>query len=305
MSVQKTMSSRAWLELLILSALWGGSFLVVEYALIELPVLTIVALRVLPAMLILWAYVLIRGLPVPRAPAIWGAFLVMGLLNNAIPFALLTYGQVFIESGLTSILNGATAPFGVVLAAIFFVDERLTVRKSIGVSLGFFGILIAIGPANLGSFDPRSVGQLAVIGATVSYGFAGVWARKHLVGLAGPVAAAGMLTGSSLMIVPYALWVDGFPNLSLLPATIASMAYYAIFATALAYLLYYRVLAMAGSGNLMLVTLFVPVIAILLGAIMLGETLEPSALVGFLVIALGMVILDGRVATWLRARLSN
>ncbi|MEO0917355.1 MAG: DMT family transporter, partial [Pseudomonadota bacterium] len=165
-TAQKTISQRAWTELILLAFIWGGSFLSIRIALNELGFLTSVAHRTGWAMLILWAYVLLRRLPIPKAPRIWGAFLVMGLLNNVIPFSLMAWGQLHIETGLTSILNAATAIFGVIAAAIFLADERLTLRKAMGVSLGFLGVATAIGLSALLQFDIRSLGQLAVIGGT-------------------------------------------------------------------------------------------------------------------------------------------
>ena len=292
--VQKTLSSRAWAELLILSLIWGGSFLSIRVALDEVGPLTSVAHRVVWAALILWAYVLLRGLPLPKDRRIWLGFLGMGLLNNVIPFSLMAWGQLHIETGLTSILNAGTAIFGVLAAAIFFADERLTLRRAVGVGLGFLGVATAVGVSSLASFDLRSLGQLAVIGGTISYALAGVWARKRLTGLTPQVAAAGMLTAASLIMLPAAWWVEGPLTLSLAPRTWAAISYYAVIATALAYLLYYRVLAMAGAGNLMLCTLLIAPVAIVLGAVVLDETLKPQAYLGFALLALGLLILDGR-----------
>lgn len=294
-STQKTLDSRAWVELLLLSLLWGGSFLAVEFALREVGVLTIVAHRVVWSAIILWGYVLWSGLAVPGSWRVWGAFLVMGVLNNVIPFSLLTWGQITIESGLTSILNATTALFGVVVASIAFADEKLTLPRAIGVGLGFVGVILIIGIRDLLALDLRSVAQIAVLGAAMSYAVASVWARKKLSGLKPQVAAAGMLTGASVVILPAALLVEGVPSFDLSPSVSLSLVYYAIGATVLAYLLYYRVLAVAGSGNLMLVTLFIPVIAILLGAAVLGERLNRTAFIGFFFIGLGMIILDGRL----------
>lgn len=292
---QISISSRAWSELILLSMIWGASFLSIRIALDEVPVLTTVAHRVFWATLILWAYVLFRGLSPPKDARIWGAFLVMGLLNNVIPFSLMAWGQLYIETGLTSIFNAATAVFGVLVAALVFADERLRPNRMIGVSLGFLGVAVAIGLENLRHFDIRSIAQLAVLGGALSYALAGSWARKTLSGLAPQVAAAGMLTGSSLIILPAAILVDGLPNMVLETDTVLAIAYYSVVATAGAYLLYYRVLAMAGSGNLMLCTLLIVPVAILLGAVFLGESLAPRAYFGFLILAIGLVILDGRI----------
>ncbi len=293
--VQKTISGRAWVELFLLALIWGASFLSIRIALNEVGPLTSVAHRTGWAMLLLWIYIALRRLPVPRNPHIWGAFLLMGLLNNVIPFSLMAWGQLHIETGLTSILNAATAIFGILAAALFLSDERLTLRKAIGVTLGFVGVATAIGLSALTEFNIRSLGQLAVIGGTISYALAGVWARKTLGGLSPQVAAAGMLTGSSLITLPLAWIVEGPISLSLQPQTWAAIGYYAAIATALAYLLYYRVLNMAGSGNLMLCTLLVAPIAIILGAVVLGEELPLQAFTGFGLLALGLIIIDGRL----------
>ncbi len=292
-TVQKSISPRAWIELAILSFLWGGSFLSVRIALDEIGFLTAVAHRVGWATLILWGYVLLRRLPIPRDPKVWGAFFVMGMLANAVPFCLMAWGQLHIETGLTSILNAATAIFGVLAAAIFFADERLTPRRIIGVLLGFFGVATAIGLSSLTQLDLRSLGQLAVIGGTMSYALAGVWARKRLTGLTPQVAAAGMLTGSSLVMIPVAWVIEGPISLNLSLTTWAAIGYYAIFATAIAYLMYYRVLEMAGVGNVALCTLTIAPVAIVLGALFRGEDLHWQAYVGFALLALGLLILQG------------
>ena len=295
MTEQKTLSPRAWLELLLLSLTWGGSFLAIRVALDEIPVATSVAYRVALAALVLWAVVLWRRLPVTTDWRIWGAFLVMGLLNNIIPFSLMAWGQLYIETGLTSILNATTAIFAVLVAAAVFPDERLTPRKAVGVGLGFLGVATAIGLENLTSFEPRSVAQLAILVGTLSYALAGAWGRSQLSSVHPVVAAAGMLTGSSLIAVPAALMIDGAPSFDLSAPTVLAILYYALIATALAYLLYYRVLGMAGSGNLLLCTLLVAPIAIVLGAMFRNESLGPTAYLGFVLLALGLLILDGRL----------
>tara|TARA_R110002094_G_scaffold147511_1_gene136496 strand:- start:132 stop:1058 length:927 start_codon:yes stop_codon:yes gene_type:complete len=300
MMIQKTISARAWGEMLLLALIWGASFLAVRVALDEVGPLTSVAHRVGWAMIVLWIAVAVLRLPLPRNPRVWGAFLMMGVLNNVIPFGLMAWGQLHIESGLTSILNAATAIFGVLAASIFFADERMSLRKGIGVTLGFAGVATAIGLENLRNFDIRSLAQLAVIAGTVSYALAGVWARKMLSDQPPQVAAAGMVTGATLIMLPAAWAIEGPLTLNLQTPTLLAIAYYALAATAFAYLLYYRVLAMAGSGNLMLVTLLVAPVAIVLGAWLRDETLRASAFGGFALLALGLIVLDGRIWRLLR-----
>ncbi|MEM9011258.1 MAG: DMT family transporter [Pseudomonadota bacterium] len=302
MTPQRTISGRAWAELMLLALIWGGSFFSIAIALREVPVFTSVAHRVFWAALVLWLVVLARGYPLPRDPRVWAAFFVMGLLNNVLPFSLMAWGQTHIESGLTSILNAATAIFGALVAALFLADERLTLRKVTGICLGFAGVVVAIGAEALADLDIRSLAQIAVIGGTISYAFASVWARLRLGGLRPEVAAAGMLSGSSLVMLPLATLVDGPPSLALAPGTWLAIGYYAVVATAGAYLLYYRVLAMAGAANLMLVTLLIPPTAILLGAAFLAERLSVSAFLGLLLIGAGLLVIDGRILRRTRRR---
>ena len=295
MTEQKTISAQAWLSMAALATIWGLSFVSIRIALDEIGPLTVVAHRTFWAMLVLWGVALTMRLPLPRGWRVWGAFFVMGMLNNVIPFSLMAWGQLHIESGLTSILNASTAIFGVLIAALCFSDERLTRHKVIGVVLGFAGVTTAIGLENLRDFDIRSLAQIAVLAGTVSYAVASVWARTTLGHLPLQVAAAGMLTASSAVAVPLAFWVEGPIALALQPDTLAAIGYYALVGTAGAYLLYYRILAMAGSGNLMLVTLMIAPVAIIAGALILGEKLTANAYLGFAVLAAGLIVLDGRI----------
>ncbi len=289
------MSPRAWAELLLLAGIWGASFFSIAIAQRELGPVTVVLHRVGWAALLLWLVVLALRLPPPRGWRLWGAFLVMGCLNNVIPFTLMSWGQTQIESGLVSIFNAMTAPLGVLVAALLLSDERLTRRRAAGVLIAFAGALVIIGPERLGALDLRALGQWAVLGGALSYALASVWAKLHLRGVPPLVAAAGMLTGSTVVMLPLAVATEGLPSLALAAPTWVAIGYYAVLGTAGAYLLYYRVLAMAGAGNLMLVTLLIPPMAISLGWAFLGEALPPRAYAGFAVIALGLAVLDGRL----------
>lgn len=289
------LTTRVWIELCLLALIWGGSFLAIRTALDEVGFLSSVTHRVLWPALVLWLVVWLRRLPIPKSPKLWAAFFVMGFLNNVLPFSLMAWGQLHIETGLTAILNAAAAIWGVLIAALVFADERLTVRRLIGVLVGFAGVATTVGLASIAALDLRSLAQLAVIAGTVSYALAGCWARARLSDVSPLVSAAGMLTGSALMVAPTAFMIEGPLPLSLELRTWGAIGYYALVATALAYVLYYRILAAAGAGNLLLVTLMIPPIAILLGAWALDEALGPSAYLGFALLAAGLLILDGRI----------
>ena len=286
---------RAWIDLVLLALLWGGTFLMIREALDEIGFLSSVTHRVLWASIVLWILVAVRRPTLPRSLRTWGALFVMGCLNNVIPFSLMAWGQLGIESGLTAILNSASAIWAVLVAALFFADERLTMRRAIGVLLGFLGVSTAIGLQNLASLELRSLAQLAVIGGTISYAFAGCWARARLEELSPLVAAVGMLTCSTLVMLPLSWAIEGPLDFDLELSTWAAIAYYALAGTVAAYILYYRILAAAGAGNLLLVTLMIPPVAILLGSWARDETLASSAYLGFVLLGAGLLVLDGRI----------
>ncbi len=296
---------RAWIDLALLALLWGGSFLAIREALDEIGFLTSVAHRVTWASVMLWIIVAARRLAVPRSLRAWSAFFVMGCLNNVIPFTLMAWGQLSIESGLTAILNATSAIWAVLFAALFFADERLTTRRAIGVLIGFVGVSTAIGLQNLASLELRSLAQLAVIGGTISYAFAGCWARARLQDQSPLVAAAGMLTCSTLVMLPLSRALEGPLEIDLCLSTWAAIAYFALAATAAAYILYYRILAAAGAGNLLLVTLMIPPIAILLGSWARDEALTSGAYLGFALLGAGLLVLDGRIGNAVRKSLSR
>jgi drug/metabolite transporter (DMT)-like permease len=291
--------------LLVLAAVWGGSFFFAEVALDEVPPLTVTLHRVVWAVPALFLVVLWRGVKIPRAPRIWFAYLVMGALNNAIPFSLIFWGQMTIESGLASILNGTTAVFGAVVSGLLLADEPLSPQKIIGAIFGVLGVAVIMGIDALTNLDPRNLAQLAILAAALSYAFASVWGKTKLAGQAPEMNALGMLVGSTVLMIPIAIWSDGLPDINLSAKVWASLFSLSILSTVLAYLLYFAILLRAGAANLMLVTLLVPPFAIGLGVLFLGERLGLEAWGGFGLIAVGLVITDGRVVAYLRSILRN
>ncbi|EAQ43388.1 possible transporter, DME family, DMT superfamily protein [Roseobacter sp. MED193] len=278
-----------------LALVWGGSFFFAEVALSQLPPLTITLFRVGLALPVLFLVVRIKGIQIPGGARIWGAYLGMGALNNALPFSLIFWGQTQIESGLASILNGTTAMFGAVMAGILLRDEPLTSQKLIGAALGFLGVAVIMGPSTLTSFDPRNLAQLAVLAAAFSYALASVWGKLFLAGQPPLMNALGMVVGSTVLMLPLVFYVEGMPRLDLSAEVWCALIGIAVLSTALAYLMYFDILRRAGSANLMLVTLLIPPVAVGLGAGFLGETLSREAFLGFLVIGLGLVVTDGRL----------
>ena len=298
---QLTMSKSTWLLLLLLSILWGGSYFFSEIALRDLPPLTVVLGRSTLAAVALHLYLLFTGRRMPSDIKLWGAFFVMGLINNLLPFTLIVWGLVHIESGLASILNATTPIFTVILAHFLTRDERMTPNKVMGVALGLIGVVVLIGPESLSGLGRQALAQLAVVGAGVSYALGSIYGRRFR-GIPAVLTTTGMLTGTATMMLPLTLIVDKpwryYPSQLTLAAVIAL----ALLSTAAAYLIYFRILAEAGATNVLLVTLLIPVSAIVLGALVLGERLHWSAFAGMGLILSGLLAVDGRVVKVLQRR---
>jgi drug/metabolite transporter (DMT)-like permease len=292
------MSGSDWLLLILLSIVWGGSFFFAKIAVAELPPLTIVLARVTIAAAALHLLVLATGQRMPGDLSLWRDFLLMGLLNNAIPFSLIFWGQKEIASGLASILNATTPLFTVLVAHALTADEKVTPAKLTGVGLGIIGVALMIGLDLISGFGSHLMSELAVLAAALSYAFAGVFGRRFR-GRPPLVVAAGQLTGSSILILPLALLIDRPWDLPMPSGgTWAALIGLALLSTALAYVIFFRILARAGATNLLLVTFLIPVSALLLGVAFLAERVTAHQLLGMLLIGLGLAVIDGR---WRRA----
>lgn len=291
-----------WVMLITLATVWGGSFLFNAILVTELPVLTIVAIRVTVAALALWGFMYATGRKIPTSLHVWGALLILGVLNNAIPFSLIVQGQTQITSGLASILNATTPLFTIVVAGIFLMDERFSVLRVLGVIVGFSGVILMVGPDALGGLGADFWAQLCALGAAISYGFASVFGRRFRELRVDPVmVATGQVTMSSLVLWPIALWIDGpqdIANMSLNAAL--SMFGLAVLCTSFAYILYFRILERAGATNISLVTFLVPISAIILGVLVLGEQIFIKEIIGMTLIGVGLAIIDGRLIKRLR-----
>lgn len=301
-AIHRIMTSREWGLLIALSVLWGGSFFFTGVAVKELPPFTIVFLRVGGAAVILLLLLKAMGLRLPTNGRIWAAFFGMGFLNNVMPFCLIVWGQTEIASGLASIINATTPLFTVIVAHILTSDEKITSYRIAGVLIGLSGVVAIIGPQALQDLTSNVVAQLACLGAALSYAFASVFGRRFKrMGVSPVIAATGQVTASALMLLPMAFLVD-HPWALPIPSWQAWGAIIGIAAlsTALAYVLYFRILASAGATNLLLVTFLIPVTGILLGTLVLGERLNPTHFLGMALIGAGLAAIDGRLLGMLR-----
>lgn len=299
---QRPMTLLEWAMLLALSTVWGGSFFFNAVAVREVPMLSVVVARVALAAVILLLILRVAGEGLPRGRSVWAAFFTMGLLNNAIPFSLIVWGQQNLASGVASILNAATPLFGVLLAHGLTADERLTGPRAAGALIGFAGVAVMLGAQVLHDPGNSTLAMLACLCGAASYALAGIFGRRfHALGVSPLGTATGQVVASSLILLPLMLVVDRPWTLALPgPGAIAALFGVAAVSTALAYVLYFRILATAGATNLLLVTFLIPISAILLGTLVLGETLYPRHLVGMALIGAGLAAIDGR--PWRRVR---
>ena len=300
--IRLQMNGRDWLILGILAVIWVGAFFFIGVAVRHVPPLTYVWLRLTIAAAAMWGYLFFKGHKLGLPKQVWGSILLLALLNNALPFTLFGWGQTHIASGLASILNATTPIWGVLVAHFLTHDERMTPRKIAGVLLGFGGVATMIGPSLLASLGTSALAQVACVTASLSYALAAVWARRfRRMGVSPLSVTTGQLTAGALMMLPLAIlvdqpWTHPFPPLTAWGA-IAALA---LFCTAFGYVLYFRLIETSGATNALLVTLLVPPVAIVLGALFLNETLAVQDFVGLGLIALGLAAIDGRVLNLLR-----
>lgn len=245
-------------------------------------------------MLNLWLW--LRRDFMPASPRLWADFIVMGVLNNVVPFSLIVFGEMRISSGLASILNTTTPMFTVIVAHMLTANEKLKRGKFVGVMVGFSGVAVLVGPAALAGIGrENAVGEAACLGAALVYAFAGIYGRRFK-GVSPIKVATGQVTGSTLVLIPVVALVD-HPWRLLAPdaATWGALIGIALLCTVLAYILYFRILAVAGATNLLLVTFLIPASAILLGSLVLGEPLLAREFVGMALIGVGLAFIDGRL----------
>ncbi len=301
---QRPMTPREWGLLGLLSLLWGGSFLFIGVAVRELPPLTLVTLRVGLAAAILWAAAPILGVRPPATRKAAAALLLLGFVNNAVPFTLISWAQTDLPSGLASILNATTPLFTVIVAHLLTKEEKLTGLKLVGTLAGLAGVAALLGPDLIAGAGAHLRAELAVLGGSLCYALGATFGRRMAgLGLRPIDVAAGQATAATLVLAPVMLafdrpWTLPTPGV----ATIASVLAIASLSTALAYIVYFRILAGAGATNVQLVTLLVPATSVALGAALLGERLLARQFVGYGLIALGLAFIDGRLPRRLARR---
>lgn len=296
------MGATEWCLLLALAGLWGSSFFFIKILVTVLPPFTVVLARVGLAALVLNLILFIQRRPMNRSLP-WRQFFVIGALNGAIPFSLIVWGETRISSGVASILNAMTPVFTVIVAHFFTTTEKLSLNRILGVGLGVCGVAVLMGPtaiANLGSGD--LYGEISCLLAALSYGFASVYGRRFK-GLPAIQVATGSMSAASIIMLPVAAMTEHFWTLPMPALPIwGALACISLLCTVVAYILFFEILARAGATNVALVTLLLPIIAIVLGYFALNERVRLTALAGMALIGLSFVLIDGRLLKILRMR---
>ena len=288
------MSNRDWFLVFSLGILWGASFLFVEVLLDLINPFLIVYFRVSIASVILVLYLYLSKTKIKVTNKIVYNLFIMALLNNVVPFLLIAYGQQTTTGGLASILNANTSLITILLASMFISYEKLTVNRILGVLIGLFGIIIAVGYESFLTIYDDSYGKFLILLATVSYSFAGIWAKLKLSDVPPLISATGMLTFSTVILSPFAAiyFNDDLINLNF-PIIFYSIMF-AVLCSVIAYFLYFKILEKTGAGNLLICTIIIPPASIILNSLILGQVISISELIGLMIIILGLIVLDGR-----------
>lgn len=288
------MSNRDWFLVFSLGILWGASFLFVEVLLDLINPFLIVYFRVSIASIILVLFLYLSKTKFKFSNKIIYNLFIMALLNNVVPFLMIAYGQQTTTGGLASILNANTSLITILLASMFISYEKLTVNRLFGVLVGLFGIIIAVGYESFLTIYDNSYGKFLILLATVSYAFAGIWAKLKLSDLPPLISATGMLTFSTVILSPFAavFYYDDIINLNF-PIIFYSVMF-AILCSVIAYFLYFKILEKTGAGNLLICTIIIPPASIILNSLILGQVIAISELIGLMIITVGLIILDGR-----------
>lgn len=283
------MGLREWLLLISLALLWGGSFFFIELAIRDLPVFTVVTARVGIAAILLISFVYLTGHKMPTSPKLWAELLLLGALRAALPISLIVWAETQIDSGLASILNSTSPLFTMIVAHLLTSDEKLTSNRMVGVLIAMSGVIVLIGVEAFQGLGLKVLAQLAMLGATLSYGFASVYGKRFR-DLSSIVSSAGMLAGATILVMPLALFLEHPWTLRPGAVSLFGILGLAVLSTALAFIIWFQLIHSAGAANTSMVTFIIPIVGLFLGFAFLGERLEFSSIVGLALILLGLAV---------------
>jgi drug/metabolite transporter (DMT)-like permease len=296
------MSNKNWLLVITLGITWGSSFLFVEILLNNINPWMIVFLRVSIASIILISFCIYKNINLNLKLNDYYNISVMSLLNNVIPFLLIVYGQKTTTGGLASIINSSTAFFSIILASILISEEKLNFSRIIGVIIGVVGVIITIGYDNLIELNEEGIGPYYILLATISYSFAGIWAKVKMKNISSLLSATGMTSISAILLFPIVIIYHQEQFYLIDQMVFKNAMLYALCCSVFAYLIYFKILETTGAGNLLICTIIVPASALILNYVVLGEQILSKEIFGIIIISIGLIILDGRILNYLKVK---
>jgi drug/metabolite transporter (DMT)-like permease len=296
------MSNKNWVLVITLGIIWGSSFLFVEILLNNINPWMIVFLRVSIASIILISFCVYKNINLNLKLNDYYNISVMSLLNNVIPFLLIVYGQKTTTGGLASIINSSTAFFSIILASILISEEKLNFSRIIGVIIGVVGVIITIGYDNLIELNEEGIGPYYILLATISYSFAGIWAKVKMKNISSLLSATGMTSISAILLFPIVIIYHQEQFYLIDQMVFKNAMLYALCCSVFAYLIYFKILETTGAGNLLICTIIVPASALILNYVVLGEQILSKEIFGIIIISIGLIILDGRILNYLKVK---
>jgi drug/metabolite transporter (DMT)-like permease len=284
-----------WFLFVLLGFFWGSSYLFIKIGVdAGLPPFMLITLRLLIGFILLASVVALAREPLPRNPRIYGHLIVMGAVNIAIPFSLITWAELTVDSALAAILTAPVPLFVIVIAAVFLHDERITVNRLAGLAAGFVGVAILVG------FDPATIaagdlaGEIALLGATLSYACGAVYARRNIYGLR-PMIPAVFQVGFALIMTTILTFTFERPfDVAIRPEAWFAVIWLGLLGSGMAYLLFFRILGRWGATRTSMVAYLLPVFGITLGALVLSEPIDARLLIGTALVIGGIALVNSR-----------
>jgi drug/metabolite transporter (DMT)-like permease len=284
-----------WVLLVLLGLMWGTSYAFIKLGVATLPTFTLIATRLLIGLALLATVVIVAREPLPRSPRVYVNLLIMAVINIVIPFTLITTAEQSVDSAIAAIINGAVPLVVILLAALTFHDEPITLNRLAGLLVGYAGVIVIVYPGLAGSTGSQISGELALVGSTISYGIGAVFARATMRGLR-PMIPAVFQVGFAFVIISVLAFLRERPlevawNLD----AVIAVVWLGIFGSGLAYLANFRLLSRIGATRTSILAYFLPIVGIVSGALMFGETIDQYVLIGTAMVIGGVALVNSRM----------
>jgi drug/metabolite transporter (DMT)-like permease len=285
-----------WILLLTLGLMWGTSYAFIKLGIENgLPTFTLIATRLLIGFVLLATVVIVAREPLPRNPRVYVNLLIMAVINIVIPFTLITSAERSVPSAIAAIINGAVPLVVILLAALTFPDEPITLNRLVGLLVGYAGVIVIVYPGLATSTGGQISGEVALVGSTIVYGIGAVFARAKIRGLR-PMIPAVFQVGFAFVIITVLAFVNERPlDVTWNADALIAVIWLGIFGSGLAYLLNFRLLGRIGATRTSILAYFLPIVGIVSGAIMFGETIDLYVVIGTAMVIGGVALVNSRL----------